>query len=349
MQVIKQRYWMNPNATLAWRAIGPYCIQDVPYYKLTEHRAGHSGKTGNRYEVYPTSGNTPVAGILLERRKAGDTVRETSRPNNQYITPDFLEDDTVASTIPLNKLRIFKARYHNIDRLLFTPSVHAPNLEYIKLRGNYTTLGNLDLTNNRKLNYLDISINHIDSIALPVTGPSDTDNYFTFAYLGHFEYSMFAPRQVVNALMRRAFYSKVSDATVSGTEIKHFNSDACTGSLYYDGVNYHKLLVDKGWRIDHISTEEDVNFSSSASQTKGLDLMTTKHNWQLVIPAEASSWLSADVYDGGPLNQVQTTNLTATANNTGAPRSVVVALRKLKVDQPTFEFHYSAKITITQP
>lgn len=348
MQVIKQRYWMNPNVTLSWRAIDPYCIQDVPYYKLTEHRAGHSGKTGNRYEVWYTSGGAPEAGVLLERRKVDDTVRETSLSNNQYISPNFLEDDTVASTIPLNKLRIFKARYHNIDRLLFTPSIHAPNLEYIKLRGNYTALGDFDLTNNRKLNYLDISMCSITSIALPVTGPSDTDNYFTFAYLGHYEYSMFAPRQVVNALMRRAFYSKVSDAQAWAVETKRFNSEACTGSLYYDGVNYHKLLTDKGWRIEHISTEEVVNFSSTASETKGLDLMTTKHNWQLVIPAEGS-WLTADVYDGGPLNTVQTTNLTATVNNTGAPRSVVVALRKLKVDEPTFEFHYSAKITITQP
>lgn len=479
----------------------------LTFYPLTQHSEGESGKTGNRYDLSVIDGYTPPDGVLLERKQADGTIRETGFADNVYITPSFLEGDTVASTVPLDKIKTFSGRYHNIKSLLFTPSADAPNLEYLKLRGNWANLGNLDLTNNTKLYYLDISKNYIDSISLPVTDANDTNNYFTFAYLGDYTNNAPAPRQVVNTLMRRAFYSNVSDATTTGVETKRFNSASSVGSLYYDSVNYHKLLIDKGWSIEHISTVESVTFpstvivhtttetasnistgitmdgnggvtgtgsydlavdlpidthialkedyykSSSSDYPSGsfefkypdgyvkvkftisaangagdlyvdgvlvndnfttyanysrkdyvwdimkdgkvlgqtvdqpititrtrtrdydviesglkyynnysfeaqatLDFMTSHHNWELEIPS-GISWLSTDNLSGVASNVVQSINLTAQPNDTGASRSTPVYLKKIKEYPRTTsnaaedgtEYHYKATINITQP
>lgn len=342
----------------------------IPYYPVTIHWAGGNGK-GDRYTTNPTAAFTESYGVMLKRTESDGTVRETDIPNNTKIT-NFLEDDVIHSTIPANQIRALAIRYHNVDRFAVDINTSMPNLDKIRMRGNWSSLGDWDLSNLTKLNYFDISMCFINTLQLPPTDENDTDNYFTYAYLGHYERSdnayqvqrprpaeyenEAAPRQVVNTLMRRAFYSNVSDATPAAIETKHFNSQTSTGTLYYDGVNYHKLLIDKGWDIKHISTEETVDFGSSSVGTATLDFMTSHHNWDLVIPTGVD-WLTADKSEGLYSNDVQTITFTATENTTGAQRSTEIYLRKIKeyprttgnAHEDGTEFHYRAVIIVTQP
>lgn len=343
---------------------------NIPYYPITNHWAGSNGKS-DRYTTNPTADFTEPYGVLLQKTESDGTIRETGIANGTKIT-NFLEGDKIHSTIPHSQIRALAIRYHNINGFEVDLNTAMPNLDKIRMRGNWTSLGHWDLSNLTKLNYFDISMCFIHTLQLPPTDENDTENYFTYAYLGHYERSdnayqvqrprpaeyenEAAPRQVVNVLMRRAFYSNVPDATASAVETKHFNSQTSTGTLYFDGVNYHKLLIDKGWDIKHISTEEEVNFSSNAAGTATLDFMTSHHNWDLVIPTDVT-WLTADKSAGSYSLDVQTITLSATANTTGAPRTATIYLRKIKEYPRTTgnswedgtEFHYRASITVTQP
>lgn len=366
MQAVKEDWWRLPDG--------------IPYYPITRHWAGHSGK-GDTYTVRATAAFTKSYGIMLQRTLADGTIRETDQ-SNSIKWYDFYEDDILHSTIPPNQLKKLAIRYHRVKGFAIDLNIEAPNIEYIRMRGNWAELGHWDLSNLRKLNYFDIAMNFIHTLNLPVTGPDDVDNNFYYAYAGFYRSSNnnsnenrprpaeyeneAAPRQVINTLMRRAYYSNISDTTVfdpSNTEYKNFNTDSNVGTLYYDNINYHNELCKKGWQVKHISTVENVDFSSSNAGTAILEFLTTYHNWDIIIPADAD-WLTADQYSGlyvqadvnGEYNPTQVT-LSATANTTGAPRSTVIEVRKIKeyprttgkeIEDKT-EFHYSAKVTITQP
>lgn len=354
MQVIRQRRYDKQDVQLAWRPVEPYCVQEIQYYDLTLHNSGLEGKS-DKYFVTHDNSFSLETGIMLQRRKADDTIRETEIPNGTKISPSFIDSDIVASTIPLYELTSIQARYHRIKHLLFDFSLHTPKMEKVRLRGNWINFGVLNMYNCSKLKYLDLSMNYIDQIILPQTDSNDSDNYFTYAYLGHYSNNAPAPRQVINQVCRRAYYSKVSDAAYSAVETKRLNTQTSTGTLYYDNVNYHKLLIDKGWSVEHISTEESVSFTSSNAGDATLDFMTSYHDWDLVIPAEAT-WLTADKGSGLPSNDVQTITLSATQNTTGSQRSTTIKLRKIKNANTTSnsneigtEFHYAAEITVTQP
>ena len=364
IEAIKDNWWAEkaPPAApkLGWRPIDPYCVQDIPYYNLTRHYGGQSGNTANKYTVNPISGYSPEAGILLERREENGTIRETGIPNSTYLSPSFKDNDIVASTIPLNKISTLKARYHMIKEILFVPSLHTPNITNFDLRGNWTELKHLDMTNCRKLQYLVTSMCYIDSIALPSTGPNDNDNYFSWGYLGHYDRSdrrQMPPIQVIDAVTKRAYYSKIADSTTSSTTVKSLADDTGNGHLLVDGINMHEQLVNnKNWVVRHLSVETfNKSFTSSAAGTLTLDFLTSHHNYDVVI--ENAPWLTCSNPTGSYSLRPQTLNFQATENTTGSSRSTVIKLRKIKeyprtvsrANEHNTEFHHAAYITITQP
>ena len=365
IEAIKDNWWAEkpkpiPVKRLGWRPIDPYCVQDIPYYDLTRHYGGQTGKDANKYTVNPIWGYTPPEGVMLQRRKEDDTIRESEIPNSTYLRPSFINNDVVASTLPLNKIRTFKARFHMIKEILFVPSLHTPDITEFDIRGNWTELRHLDMTNCKHLEFLVTSMCYIDSIALPPTGPNDTNNKFSWGYLGHYDVSDrrgMPPIQVVDAVTKRAYYSKLADSTPSSTTVKSLADDTGNGHLLIDGINMHEQLVNnKNWTVRHLSLETfNKSFNSSAAGTLTLDFLTSHHNYNVRI--ENADWLTCSNPTGSYSLRPQTLYFQATANTTGAPRSTVVKIRKIKeyprtvsrAEDHNDEFHHAAHITITQP
>jgi hypothetical protein len=357
MQVIRQRYYMEDEVQLAWRPIEPYCIQEIQYYDLTRHYAGDDGK-GDRFLNYTISGYATPDGIMFQRRKADGTVMQSEIPNNTRITHPFISDDVVGTTVPLNKLRALHARYHKVKELLFNPSVDTPNLEELKLRGNWTSLGDLDMTNCKNLKVFDTSMCYINSLKLPPTGPNDPDNNFIWAYIGHYSdvggRSDMPPVSVVDELTKRAYYSNVSPTAANGTAYKELNSDTGNGHLEIDGVSFHRLLVqDKNWKVRHLSLETfNLSFNGDGGG-RTLSFMTSWHDWAISIDVP---WITCNKLSGPASNNVQNVTFTIANNDSGGNREATVKFHKIKRYPKTTskswedgtEFHHAAHLVITQ-
>jgi len=356
-----------PPPVLAWRPTDPYCIKTITYYDLTLHRSGEDNK-GDTYSVEEINGREPEAGVLLQRRSSTDVIRNDDVSNYTRFF-NFNEDEIVASTVPYSDLRWLQFRYHKVKQLLINLSDKIPGLERLRMRGNWTELGTLDLLNCTKLNYLDTSICYLEDLILPPRSQDITNN-FTYCYIGHYvditgnhDRKISPNKHAIDTLMERAFYSSVATITPNSIEVKHFNTDACEASLIYNGINYHSELVKKGWKIGHISTEPEVNFDSSLADNKILKFLTTWHNWALLIPPDVT-WLTSNEYSGPYVQPDENGNsvpievtLTAEPNNTGSSREAIIFLRKRKdfprttsnSNEHNDEFWFPATIKITQP
>lgn len=356
MQVIRQRYYMEDTVELAWRPIEPYCVQHIQYYDLTLHRAGDDGK-GDRYQNYIASGYTVPDGVMFQRRKADGTITHSELPNNQRIPHPFIENDIVATTVALHKLKFFRARYHRVKQLLFNPSVETPNLEEVLLRGNWTELGDLDMTNCTKLSVFDTSMCYIDSLKLPPTNADDTQNYFRWAYIGHFDVGdrrQMPPVSVVDGLTKRAYYSKMPISALPGTAYKELNSDTGNSHLYINGIAMHRTLVQqKNWKVMHLSLETFALSFNGDGGGRTFEFMTSWHDWNIVIDAP---WITCSKTSGPALNSHQSVVFTIANNDSGVNRSAIVKFRKIK-RYPTSvgrswedgtEFHHHAELVITQ-
>lgn len=357
MQVIRQRYYKDNPVVLAWRPIDPYCAQVIQYYDLTLHYSGDDGK-GDRYLNYTISGYSNPDGILFQRRKADGTIMASEIPNNTRLPHPFITDDIVATTVPLNKLRVLHARYHKVKQLLFNPSTETPNLQEIKLRGNWTVLGDLDMRNCLKLSVLDISMCYINSLKLPATGTSDANNYFKWAYIGHFDDTVgrtdMPPVSVVDEVTKRAYYSKVPESSASSTANKDLSTDPGNGNLYINNIQMHRVLVQqKNWIVKHLSLETfSLNFDSE-SDKKTFQFMTSHHDWEIVIDVP---WITCSQTSGSWSNSVQSVLFTIAANDSGAFRDAVIKFRKIKRYPKTIskswedgtEYHHAAHLNVSQ-
>jgi hypothetical protein len=346
MLSVKHSWWLQNTTT--------------PYYDLTEHWAGADSSKGDKYGVNATNDFDPND-RMLQRRLSDNTIRETDIPIYTKLTPpNFIDNDIVASTVPLNKITTLSARYHRIDKLLFTPSIDTPNLEWILLRGNQMNIPELDFTNCVNIKGIDTSINQLLSIKLPPRS-EDASNYFQYAYIGHFYGirnvpTIENPPEVVDAIVERAYFSNVSLTAPynTGSRYKDIITDPCNAHLYH-GPNktlpYHVILArDRNWRVNHLSVESfDLNLTSGA-QTYPFDLYSsgTHHEIDVQLP-DNPSWLSLDKnYFYGDTQNIQTLNITVDVNNTGAPRSTTIRFRKLKTYDNLFEMHQAAEVVITQ-
>jgi hypothetical protein len=302
---------------------------------------------------------------MLQRRKADDTIRETEVPNGTKISPSFIDSDIVASTVPLHKLTKLHARYHNIKKLLFTPSIDTPQLKEILLRGNRMVIDHWDFTNCVHIEKIENSMGLLKAISLPPRS-QDEYNFFDFCYIGHFyeiydyrdgnNYEGQSPPEVIDALIERAYFSNISYSSPNniGTRYKQFSTDPNNGHLYH-GANrtlpYHKILAqERNWNIKHLSLESfNVELNSNA-QTKSFHLYnsTSAHEIDVNLP-DNPTWLSLDKnYFYPDVNNIQNLNITVTANDTGAPRSTIIWFRKLKTYDNLHEMHYKAKVVVTQ-
>jgi hypothetical protein len=319
-----------------WRVLDGYCetTDPVTYYAYTTHR---SGSQSSSYGTQITAVAGYSGDYKISRRRANGTTKDAGVTySGSHHYPTYDAGDVIVSSVPYNQIDTIKMQYNLIDKI-YASFNQFTQMTLLNLRRNYMDLGNMDLTQCYKLKYLNITGNIISTLTLPT---DYTNNYFEYAGTG--DYSNIAyltPRQVINEIMRYAYNSKVTGTATS--LFKNLATDADTGTIDYDGVNYHKLLLDKGWTVNHVSTEEEIFFNSS-SGTYNTTIMSSAYDWNT---SSADSWITVNS-SGSKSNNEQTVSFTLSTNSTGSTRSGIIKVHKIKPDLN--EYQHPATIKITQ-